>query len=239
MDTELCAVATRRVVVGVECIRFLRQVFAILLLILCKLLNAVGLTPYLFLKAERDTAGNSAFNGWFDFKFNGRRWRHLIDTIQITPAPQMRSPSRHRPGRAFNSLAVALPQRFIDINRSYKVNYRPMQIHKNYGTYVPAMIIAYCSNSAACFARFKFQATKWPSSGLPTAIHTFRNLRFRFLRHNSQYWLILGAIGDAHSLSHRDIEVMMLRYNRRNIMSSKNNTQHVDIRYVFVKTQHP
>ena len=41
--------------------RFLRQVFAIFvfaifLLIICKLLNAVGFTPYLFLKAERDTA---------------------------------------------------------------------------------------------------------------------------------------------------------------------------------------
>ena len=84
--------------------RFLRLVFAISLLSICKLLNAVGFYPYLFLKTERDTALSiltCGFTGGLIFKFNGRRWRRLVTNSQTTPAAANAKPVHAQLGRAF------------------------------------------------------------------------------------------------------------------------------------------
>lgn len=78
--------------------RFLRQVFAIFLLSIYKLLNAVGFTPYLFLEAERDTAGNSAFHGWFDFQVQRQA---LALSGYTAPLHAYRRKCEARPGTAW------------------------------------------------------------------------------------------------------------------------------------------
>lgn len=99
--------------------RFLRLVFAISLLSICKLLNAVGFYPYLFLKAERDTANISTFHGWFDFQVQQQA---LASSGDKQPDHAYRrkceAPSGSGLKGLLKSLAVALPQRFIGINRS-------------------------------------------------------------------------------------------------------------------------
>lgn len=100
-----------------------------------------------------------------------------MTNIQTAPTAANAKPLQAQLGRAFNSLAVALPQRFIGINRSYKITYRPMQINKNHGTISANKIkflLLQFHYSVLC--TIYISGHKWPSGGLPTAIHTFRNV---------------------------------------------------------------